>query len=86
MGSRPWPSVSTDELEYGVPLFLTQLSETLRLEATDTPFPAGAVGTTAAIVTGWAPPQLLLSDRFVADPWAPGALDAGILHRPLGTR
>lgn len=31
--SRPWPSVSDREIEYGVPLFLTQLSETLRLEA-----------------------------------------------------
>jgi hypothetical protein len=30
----PWPSVVPGELEYGVPLFLTQLSETLRLEAT----------------------------------------------------
>ena len=29
---RPWPLVSTSELEYGVPLFLTQLSETLRGE------------------------------------------------------
>lgn len=35
---RPWPLVSTSELEFGVPLFLTQLSETLRLETTDTPF------------------------------------------------
>ena len=46
--SRPWPSVSTDEIEYGVPLFLTQLSETLRLEATETVFPPGAIGSTAA--------------------------------------
>ena len=36
---RPWPHVSPVELEYGVPLFLTQLSETLRLENTDSPFP-----------------------------------------------
>ena len=35
---RPWPVVSESELEYGVPLFLTQLSETLRLELTDNPF------------------------------------------------
>ena len=35
---RPWPLASTSELEHGVPLFLTQLSETLRLEATATPF------------------------------------------------
>ena len=31
--SRPWPSVAPGEVEHGVPLFLTQLSETLRLEA-----------------------------------------------------
>lgn len=34
---RPWPAVSTHEIEHGVPLFLTQLSETLRSEATATP-------------------------------------------------
>ena len=45
---RPWPSVSPDELEYGVPLFLTQIAETLRLEESDTPYPAGAIGATAA--------------------------------------
>ena len=42
--SRPWLSVSTAELEHGVPLFLTQLSETLRLESTATPFPTGDIG------------------------------------------
>ena len=46
--SRPWPSVAPGELEHGVPLFLTQLSETLRLETTSAPFPAGAIGATAA--------------------------------------
>jgi len=35
---RPWPLVSTSELQFGVPLFLTQLSETLRLEQTEHPF------------------------------------------------
>jgi signal transduction histidine kinase len=45
--SRPWPSVSSRELEYGVPLFLTQLCETLRLEATPTPFSSDAIGSTA---------------------------------------
>ena len=35
---RPWPSVSSREIEHGVPLFLTQLSEALRLEATGTPY------------------------------------------------
>jgi signal transduction histidine kinase len=31
--SRPWPSVSPRELEFGVPMFLTQLVETLKSEA-----------------------------------------------------
>jgi signal transduction histidine kinase len=44
---RPWPLVSTSELEYGVPLFLTQLAETLRLETTDTPFSNTAIGLSA---------------------------------------
>jgi signal transduction histidine kinase len=44
---RPWPLVSTSELEHGVPLFLTQLSETLRLETTDTPFAPGAISSSA---------------------------------------
>ena len=44
---RPWPLVSTSELEHGVPLFLTQLSETLRLESTATPFSQTAIGATA---------------------------------------
>jgi len=35
---RPWPLASTSELEHGVPLFLTQLCETLRWETTPTPF------------------------------------------------
>ena len=46
--SRPWPSVSSREIEYGVPLFLTQLAETLRLEATTTPFASDAIGSAAA--------------------------------------
>ena len=45
---RPWPSVSSGEIEHGVPLFLTQLAETLRLEATATPFSSDAIGSTAA--------------------------------------
>ena len=35
-------------MEHGVPLFLTQLSETLRLEATSAPFPPDAIGAAAA--------------------------------------
>jgi signal transduction histidine kinase len=46
--SRAWPSVAPGEVEHGVPLFLTQLSETLRLEATPAPFPADAIGVAAA--------------------------------------
>jgi signal transduction histidine kinase len=46
--SRPWPSVAPGELEHGVPLFLTQLAETLRLETTASPFPADAIGAAAA--------------------------------------
>jgi signal transduction histidine kinase len=45
---RPWPSVSGREIEHGVPLFLTQLSETLRLEATAAPFASDAIGSSAA--------------------------------------
>lgn len=46
--SRTSPPVSTDELDNGVPVFLTQLSETLRREVTATPFAPGAIGSTAA--------------------------------------
>jgi signal transduction histidine kinase len=45
---RAWPSVSSRELEHGVPLFLTQLSETLRLKATAAPFSSDAIGSAAA--------------------------------------
>ena len=48
VSARPWPSASTQELEHGVPLFLTQLSETLRCEATATPFSPTAIGSSAA--------------------------------------
>jgi|SRR5688572_8666658 len=46
--ARPWPSVSHLEMEHGVPPFLTQLSETLRLESTPDPFPSGAISSGAA--------------------------------------
>ena len=45
---RPWPSASTRELEHGVPLFLSQLSETLRRELSSTPFASNAIGNAAA--------------------------------------
>jgi len=46
--SRPWPSVAPGEVEHGVPLFLTQLAETLRLEGTSARFPVDAIGASAA--------------------------------------
>ena len=45
--ARPWPSASANDLENGVPLFLTQLAETLRAEANAVPFAAGAIGVSA---------------------------------------
>jgi signal transduction histidine kinase len=47
VGTRPWPPASTAELENGLPMFLDQLSETLRLENTDTPFSDRAIGDSA---------------------------------------
>ena len=44
---RPWPLASTSELEFGIPLFLTQLADTLRLETTATPFSQKAIGASA---------------------------------------
>ena len=44
---RAWPSVCDQEIEHGVPLFLTQLADTLRLETTAEPFSNDAVGATA---------------------------------------
>jgi hypothetical protein len=40
--TRPWPAVSTHELETGLPLFLTQLAETLRLKFTSEPMETSA--------------------------------------------
>ena len=42
------PSASLHEAERGLPLFLTQVSETLRLETSETPFPTSAIGIAAA--------------------------------------
>ena len=50
--ARPWPSASIQELENGVPLFLTQLSEALRSESAGTPYPPRALGSTAALHGG----------------------------------
>ncbi len=45
---RPWPLASTSELEHGVPLFLAQLSDTLRLETTSTALSQHTIGASAA--------------------------------------
>jgi signal transduction histidine kinase len=45
---RAWPSVASGELEHGVPLFLTQLSETLRLGDAAAWSSIEAIGSTAA--------------------------------------
>ena len=47
VASRPWPPASTSELEYGVPMFLSQLIETLKWESSETPFSATAIGAAA---------------------------------------
>jgi hypothetical protein len=47
--TRPWPAVSPEEMENGVPLFLTQLAETLRLENTEAPYSATAIGASASL-------------------------------------
>jgi signal transduction histidine kinase len=44
---RSWPSVGIGELEHGVPLFLTQLSETLQRESTSPVSRDEAIGATA---------------------------------------
>jgi len=49
---RGSPPVSPGELENGLPLFLRQLSETLRCEATATPCPADALAASAALHGG----------------------------------
>jgi signal transduction histidine kinase len=45
--ARPWPSASANELENGVPLFLTQLSETLKKESSGSPYSPNAIGHSA---------------------------------------
>ena len=48
VAARPFESREPREIEYGVPLFLTQLVETLRREKTGSPFPPNAIGSAAA--------------------------------------
>lgn len=45
--ARPWPSASVQELENGVPLFLSQLAEALRVESTGTSHSPLNIGSTA---------------------------------------
>ncbi len=46
---RSWPSASASELASGVPLFLDQLVQTLRLESTKAPFAGNIIGDSAAL-------------------------------------
>ena len=48
VSARPLPFTSTDDLEQGVSLFLTQLAETLRLDPTASPFLSSAIAAGAA--------------------------------------
>jgi signal transduction histidine kinase len=45
--SRPWPPPSAQEAEHGIPRFLEQLSETLRMEESDTPVSPEVMDSTA---------------------------------------
>ena len=45
---RQWPPVAVGELEHGVPLFLTQLTHALRLEASSSLFSDSTIGDSAA--------------------------------------
>lgn len=45
--ARPWPSTSVEELENGVPLFLTQLVQALRTESTGAAHSPRDIGSTA---------------------------------------
>jgi hypothetical protein len=45
--ARPWPSVTANELDNGVPLFLAQLSDTLKAEAAGTSSSPNAMRATA---------------------------------------
>ena len=45
--ARAWPSATANEVDSGVPLFVTQLAETLRGEATGPPYSPTSLGSTA---------------------------------------
>jgi len=49
--TQPYPFAHppAEEIEHGVPLFLTQLADTLRLETTAEPFSSEAVGATGSM-------------------------------------
>jgi signal transduction histidine kinase len=47
VSTRPWPPATTTELENGLPMFLTQLGETLRREPPVTALSEGAIGESA---------------------------------------
>jgi signal transduction histidine kinase len=49
LSARPWAKPTTDELENGVPLFLTQLSDRLRSTASGSPEASSPIGRSATL-------------------------------------
>src|SRR5688500_16503803 len=82
--ARPWPIASTDEVEYGVPLFLSQLSETLKWELTATPFSPKAIGDSAArhgrelLNLGYSVAQVVHDYGDICQPITEVSLDEGV--------
>src|SRR4051812_32040990 len=48
LAARPQPLTAPHEVDHGAALFLAQLCDTLRWEATDTPVSTGMIGSTGA--------------------------------------
>ena len=65
--ARKWPAVSPHELENGLPKFLNQLTETLRLKDTPEPFSATAIGHSAVTHGGEALAQGFTVAQVVHD-------------------
>lgn len=72
--ARRWPTVSALELEHGLPLFLSQLSETLRLRSSSEPFSSTAIGKSAgkhggeALAKNFSVAQLFMTTGISARP------------------
>jgi hypothetical protein len=49
LSSRGWPSAKAQQLQYGVPVFLTQIAETLKFQTSATPSGPEAISATAVL-------------------------------------